>query len=84
MKKVSDRERLSREVEALDDDQVLEVLEYISIMKSLRDQDANPKRFKEEVTRLFSSQEGMHHITAPSPQEGDVLMFPRSRRAVSK
>lgn len=83
IKKVSDREKLNREVKALDDDQVREVLEYISIMKSLREQEVNPRQSTAGVTKLLSHRENFHHPLYGG-QEGDVLVFPRARRAASK
>jgi len=81
---VTDREYLHRELESLSDDQIHEVLEYISIMKSLREEEANSNRFKDEVTPLASKPD------SPSQQflngkHGRVVYFsPRSKRAASR
>jgi len=83
-KKVTNREKLDREVEALDEDQVLEVLEYITIMRSLRHQEVNPRKFKEEVTELLTAQGNAHRLSLLNEQKGDVLVFPRTHPAASE
>lgn len=81
--KVSNREMLSREVEALNDDQVLEVLEYISIMNTLRDQEVKPRK-EADATPSLSQRRDSKTLLDYTGQEGDVVLFPGSRRAASK
>ncbi|MBI4468628.1 MAG: hypothetical protein HY650_04820 [Acidobacteria bacterium] len=52
--KMSHREQLRREIENLAEDQVLEVLEYVSIMKTLREQEQDPLSFKDEIRILLA------------------------------
>jgi hypothetical protein len=83
MEKVSDRERLSWEIEALNDDQVREVLEYISIMRSMQGQEGFASRIKHDGSRSF-----IGRVQAPSSEMaggplGDVVEFPGSRRLAS-
>ncbi|MBI3949417.1 MAG: hypothetical protein HY314_03070 [Acidobacteria bacterium] len=82
--KVSDREKLNWEVQALSDDQVREVLEYISIMKSLQDQDASSRAFNIGGMKKISQRGGSHSSSSFSGQEGSVVAFPHPPRAASK
>jgi len=83
MEMLTNREKLDREIKALDDDQVLEVLEYISIMKSLRNQEIKSEKFSDKVRGWLSGHEEFHHPPLSGRQEGDGLKFPKLRRAVS-
>lgn len=61
------RQRLAEEIEHLNEEEVAEVLEYISIMKSMREEEKDPQRFKRELMVLLSrSEDG---VRAPSSRE---------------
>jgi hypothetical protein len=51
------RQRLAEEIERLTDDEIAEVLEYISIMTSMREEERDPQRFKNELLLLLSQPE---------------------------
>jgi hypothetical protein len=51
------RQRLAEEIERLSDDEIGEVLEYISIMTSMREEERDPQRFKNELLLLLSQPE---------------------------
>jgi hypothetical protein len=78
--KMSDRERLSWEVRTLDDDQVREVLEYISVMRALQRHDADLRKSDGRRVPMFDRPDGAPVAT----RAGEVLIFPGSRRAASK
>jgi hypothetical protein len=78
--KMSDRERLSWEVGTLDDDQVREVLEYISIMRALQRHDVDLRKSDGKRIPMFDRPES----ASVAPRAGEVLIFPGSRRAASK
>ena len=48
------RERLKRKVDSLSESEVLEILEYISIMKALHAQNSGPDSLDEILFRLLS------------------------------
>jgi hypothetical protein len=81
--KLTNREKLDREIKTLDDDQVLEVLEYISIMKSLRNQESQAEKLNDQVTGWLSSHGDFHGPSLSRRQAGEGLIIPRSRRAVT-
>jgi hypothetical protein len=61
------RQRLAEEIEHLTEDEVAEVLEYISIMKSMREEERDPQRFKRELMVLLSQPED--GVGTPSSSE---------------
>lgn len=61
------RQRLAEEIEHLNEDEVAEVLEYISIMKSMREEERDPQRFKRELMVLLSQPED--GVRTPSSRE---------------
>ncbi len=75
--KLSNREQLRKEIEGLTDDQVVEVLEYVSIMKTMREQEQDPLSFKDEIRILLAEPkadttepEESRHSPGPPPGGG--------------
>ena len=52
--RITKRQALKRKAETLSDSDVSEVLDYIHIMESLRDQASNPDLFDDELMNLLA------------------------------
>ena len=65
---LSNRERLRREVEELSDEQVAEVLEYVAIMRTMREQEDDPVKFKDEILMLLDEPPKDSGKTGDAPQ----------------
>lgn len=81
-KVLTNREKLDQEIKTLDDDQVLEVLEYIAVMKSLRNQEIKQERASDTVCEWLYGHEGFHRQPLSDHQCDGVLIFPKPRRAM--
>lgn len=52
--KLLNRDQLRKEIDSLTEEQAAEVLEYVSIMKTMREQEADPLSFKDEIRILLA------------------------------
>lgn len=77
----SNREQLRREIESLADDQVAEVLEYVSIMRTMREQEEDPLSFKDEIRILLAEPKAEKPETEPSRQPHDAPAPTGSKRS---
>ncbi len=77
---LSNRERLRKEVEELSDEQVAEVLEYLSIMKTMREQEEDPVRFKDEIMMLLNEQPQENMPAGPQRQPGNTPHQPSPKK----
>jgi Mg/Co/Ni transporter MgtE len=53
----SARQRLAEEIENLSEEEAVEVLEYISIMRLMKEEERHPEQFQRELLSLLSQPE---------------------------
>lgn len=54
-KRLTDRERLLFKVDRLTDTEVRELLDYVSIMETMKQQERDPEQFEDELLNLLAS-----------------------------
>lgn len=54
-KRLTDRERLLFKLDRLTESEIRELLDYVSIMESMKRQERNPDQFEDELLTLLSS-----------------------------
>jgi hypothetical protein len=54
-KRLTDRERLHFKLDGLSDIEVREILDYVSIMESMKQQELDPELFEDELLTLLAS-----------------------------
>ncbi len=67
----SARQRLAEEIENLSEEEAVEVLEYISIMRLMKEEERHPEKFQRELLSLFSHPEKGTPPAARSRKSGD-------------
>ena len=58
------RERLVAKLSSLTDAEVAELLDYVTIMESLRTQADSPRQFEEELIALLTEHDRRYHVDA--------------------
>jgi Mg/Co/Ni transporter MgtE len=65
----SARQRLAEEIENLSEEEAVEVLEYISIMRLMKEEERHPEQFQKELLSLLSPSE-KGGVSAPRGRKG--------------